>query len=288
MKSRPWLFALIIAWLIFVVALAIWWMIFSVQLINRLNALVGDEQFNRHQQMLLMEGSVLVILLLIGGSGLIYYYRREQKRFDDISHFFSSFSHDIKTSITRLVLQGESMTSQDHSARKFDQFQKNLLALELQLENSMHVAQYESRGITLEDVDLKQIVGRIHTAWPEVKIQLKGETRLRTDAPAIESILKNLLSNSVMHGSADEARIQVIKEKSFAKLIYSDNGKVQLEDLDRLGHEIQPSQKGSGIGLYLVRNWAEKLGGKIHFAKSEENSLLVTLTLPDAAAKEVI
>lgn len=281
MKPRSLLLAIIIAWLVFVVSLAIWWMIFSLKLIDRLNSLVGDQEFARHQQMLFMEGGVLIIMLLMGGCGLIYYSLRERKRFEDIRHFFSTFSHDIKTSITRLVLQGESLTGAEPHSRKFDQFQKNLLILELQLENSMHIAQYHSRGVTLELVDIKQIIGRIHPAWPEVKIQLQGETQFVIDAPAIESILKNLLSNSVIHGGADEVKIKISKNKSAVELLYNDNGRLQADHVEKLGYSLNPSQKGSGIGLYLLRQWAEKLSGKVQFSKTSEDSMQVLLSFPD-------
>lgn len=285
MKSRSVLLALIIAWLIFVVSLTTWWMIFSLSLIDQLNELAQHSDFLRHRQMLLMEGSVLVVLLLIGGAGLIYYSLREKKRFDDVRHFFSTFSHDIKTSITRLVLQGETLSGSEVQSRKLDQFQKNLLALELQLENSMHVAQAPTRGLTLELVDLKSVIGRLHPAWPEVKIQLRGESRLVTDAPAIESILKNLISNSVLHGKADEVQLQVFKSQNHVELQYSDNGKMDLEDVTQLGKSLRPSQKGSGIGLYLLRQWAEKLSGQVEFSQSQTQSLLVKLILPNHPEK---
>ena len=123
MKKTRWLVPLFSAWLIFVVSLAIWWMIFSLGLIQKFHEQNPQSDFQQQKTMMMTEGSVLILFLLLGGMALIYYALREQKRLSEVKLFFSTFSHDLKTSITRLVLQGERL-SQKYPEEQ--EFQKNL------------------------------------------------------------------------------------------------------------------------------------------------------------------
>lgn len=280
MKRISWTIWAIIAWLVFVVSLTIWWLIFSLRIIAQLSSYVSNSQVEHHQKMLVMEGATLIIFLIVGGSALVYFALRERSRFEEVRHFFSAFSHDLKTSISRLVLQGELIFKNDKASAESRQFQKNLLALEMQLENSLHLAHQETRSLTLQEVNIKSIVSRIHGHWPDLKVHLQDKGTLVSDAVALESIVKNLVSNSVLHGQADEVNLKVSTNSENIEILYFDNGKPFTGSLEVLGAKPQPSQMGTGIGLYIVHRWAKRLRGQIRFSLNESGSLQVHLTLP--------
>jgi signal transduction histidine kinase len=129
---------------------------------------------------------------------------------------------------------------------------------------------------------MKSVVSRLHTQWPDLKFNLQGAGRFLGDAVAVESIFKNLVSNAVLHGEADEINFKIIPDESSVMIEISDNGKPVSVDIATLGKRLQASQKGTGIGLFLVQKWVDKLKGRIHFSKSERESLLVVVTLPAA------
>src|SRR5438309_10429254 len=85
---------LAIIWFAFTFSLVTWWWIFFL-LRSR-----GDAS----HRMFAWEGSILIAAVLIGGIALILFSYRDQKRHQRLRFFFSTFSHDIKTSITRLPL----------------------------------------------------------------------------------------------------------------------------------------------------------------------------------------
>lgn len=266
-------------WLVFVVSLATWWIIFSLDLIHKFSEKVPEIDLGRQKTMLVTEGAVLVLCLLFGGGALVYYSRREQKRMAEIQLFFSTFSHDLKTAISRLVLQGEHLAEQSPEAQDFH---SNLMSLERQLENSLHLAQLEKRGLLKETLDLKNLISRLHTQWPELKIRLEGKGSLWADPVALESILKNLMSNSHLHAQADEILLKLEKSEDQGMLIfYSDNGMQKVDaDAEILGKSFRPSQKGSGVGLYLVRRWMILQNGSVEFSTSEQGHLKVQLKFP--------
>lgn len=281
MIKGKWTVSLFVLWLVFVVSLATWWMIFALRMINKYHEQNPSSELLPQTTMLVTEGSVLIVLLLIGGVTLIYYALRERRRFAEIQLFFSTFSHDLKTSITRLVLQGERLSQKD---KESEEFQKSLLALEMQLENSLYLAQMDRRGLVIESIDLKKLISRLHTQWPALKIQLQGKERFLADAVALESILKNLISNSLLHGKADEVFFKVIQHKPFVQVVYSDNSELALQrDPDQFGRKLEPSLKGSGLGLYIARRWMELQNSRICFSMTEKKTLQVEMQF--AAAK---
>lgn len=267
-----------IAWLVFVVSLATWWMIFSLRIISQLQEFVGDGSLQKQHDMLLMEGAVLIVLLICGGTALIYFVVREKKRFDQVRLFFTTFTHDMKTSITRLLLQSEEL-GQKISPEGVKSFQKNIIALEFQLENSLNLAQFNRRDAHIEKVEPKSLVVRLHQYWPNIKITLNNNIPLYTDSVGLESILRNVISNSMIHAKADEFKIKIETGRNYC-IEVTDNGSPSNFDFSSAGYTITPSVSGSGIGLYLIRQWVEKLGGTIAFLPSDVGSVKVVLCLP--------
>lgn len=275
MKKGRLLVSVFFTWLVFVVSLALWWMIFSLNLIQKFHEQNPLSHMETQRTMLITEGSVLILFLFFGGAALIYYARREQKRLSEVQLFFSAFSHDLKTSIARLVLQGEQLS------QKFPQtvdFQKNLLLLEMQLENSLHLAQIDQFRLLPESIDLRKIIVRLHTQWPSLQIHLQGKEAFLADKTALESVLKNLINNSLLHGEADEIFLKSYAENSWVWLEYTDNAKKKiLLDPSELGLNLQPSKNGSGLGLHIVRRWMKAQKASIEFSRSEQQTLVVKM-----------
>jgi signal transduction histidine kinase len=155
------------------------------------------------------------------------------------------------------------------------------------LENSLNLAQMDQRGLVLESVDLKKLISRLHTQWPGLKIQLQGKTLFLADSMAMESILKNLISNSLLHGLADEIFLKLVVEKNTVLVFYSDNSEVALaRPPEELGKKLEPSQKGSGLGLYIVRHWMNLQKANIRFLLSNRKTLQVEMQF--SLAKEIV
>lgn len=267
-----------IAWLIFVVALASWWMVFSLRMILQLQEYIGEGSLKKQHDMLLMEGTVLIVLLMCGGSMLIYFVIREKNRFDQVRLFFTTFTHDMKTSITRLLLQSEELAHKT-SPEAVKSFQRNIMGLEFQLENSLNMAQFHRRPVHLENVDMKSLVMRLHQYWPSIKITLNATGTVYTDATGFESILRNVISNAMIHAGADEFKIKYSAEKDY-QIVITDNGRPATFDFTKAGYAINPTSTGTGIGLFLIRQWASKLGGQVVFSPAEQGSVRVELRLP--------
>src|ERR1700716_2329937 len=215
--------AMVGLWVAFTVTLAGWWLIFGLRqldLLKRLN-LEGALALHRHYQMLLWEGGILIASLIGGGLALFYYARREQKRHARVEEFFAAFTHDAKTALASLRLQAESLREDFAGAEPsplLDRLLSDTLRLQLQLENSLFLVNLARSGFFLEPISLRDRIATLRHHWPDLLITQSGDGMIMADARALESVLTNLVQNSVMHGQASKVDVMV-KHRDNGRLI---------------------------------------------------------------------
>src|SRR3989475_6014584 len=214
-RRRNWIvIALVGLWVAFTVTLAAWWLIFGLRqldLINQSN-LEGAVQLHRHYQMLLWEGGILIVSLIGGGMALFYYARREQKRHAQVEEFFAAFTHDAKTALASLRLQAESLRedfAQSEANPLLERLLSDTLRLQLQLENSLFLVNLPRGKFFPQLIRLGDRVEALRMNWPDVNISLTGDAEVMADARALESVMTNLVQNSVIHGHASQVNIDV-------------------------------------------------------------------------------
>jgi signal transduction histidine kinase len=286
--------ALVGLWVVFTVTLAGWWLVFGLRqldLLNRLN-LEGAADFHRHYQMLLWEGGILIISLIGGGLALFYYARREQKRHAQVEEFFAAFTHDAKTALASLRLQAESLREDFAGAEPnplLDRLLSDTLRLQLQLENSLFLVNLTRGAFFLEPISLSDRVDTVRHHWPDLAITQTGDGVVMADARALESVLTNLVQNSVTHGQATEVDVHV-KRTNDGRLIVrvADNGLGFQGDLNQLGKLFVRHTRGSGsgVGLYIARQLVKRMNGSISFSSGGPGDFSVEMNFPNSEAGE--
>jgi signal transduction histidine kinase len=295
-KTNRIVIALVGLWVVFTVTLAGWWLVFGLRqlaLLNRLN-LEGAADFHRHYQMLLWEGGILIISLIGGGLALFYYARREQKRHAQVEEFFAAFTHDAKTALASLRLQAESLREDFAGAEPnplLDRLLSDTLRLQLQLENSLFLVNLTRGAFFLEPISLSDRVDTLRHHWPALLITQSGDGVIMADARALESVLTNLVQNSVTHGQATEVGVSV-KRGGDGRLSVrvSDNGHGFHGDLNELGKLFVRHTRGSGsgVGLYIVRQLVKRMNGTINFTDASPSGFLAEMDLPNAGTSDSI
>ena len=291
MERKQQRFKVILAglWLAFTVALATWWLIFGLRQLDRFHQLSPSE-IQHHSRMLFWEGGVLIAMLLIGGATLITYIWRERQRQQLNEEFFAAFTHDAKTSLASLRLQAESLSEDsDPPNPVVERLLKDTVRLQLQLENSLFLVNLRTGRMLPESLQLSRIVESLRFHWPELALRLQGDSSVLADARALESILSNLIQNAVTHGEAHAITLTVTTETNRIQVQVADDGRGFAGDFARLGmrfYRHTPSS-GSGMGLFIARQLAQRMGGTLMFAAAEPRGFLATLTLPSVAANQL-
>ncbi len=110
-----------------------------------------------------------------------------------------------------------------------------------------------------------------------------------TDARRLRVILKNLLSNSIRYHDTEKEKqiIEVVISYERDKTIITvrDNGigidKKHLKDIFKMFYRADESSKGSGLGLYIVKETVDKLKGEILVESKLGEGTSFTIILPE-------
>jgi signal transduction histidine kinase len=116
-----------------------------------------------------------------------------------------------------------------------------------------------------------------------------------SDPWRISEIFRNLVSNAIkyrqIHGPTPEIRIEVNAGRLQTEIIFADNGigieQHNLAKIFEMFYRATEQSDGSGIGLYIVKNAVEKLGGTISVHSEVGIGTTFTIILPNRSAERV-
>lgn len=132
--------------------------------------------------------------------------------------------------------------------------------------------------VSTSNVDFHAIISRTFTdlsyleGAQEVMVYRKVEgPEFVSDPWRISEIFRNLVSNAIKYRQRDsqkpEIRISIQIDFQKAEIVFADNGiGIEEENLNKIFdmfYRATEQSDGSGIGLYIVKNAVEKLGGSI-------------------------
>ena len=196
----------------------------------------------------------------------------------------TSLSHDVRTPLTTLIgyldaaykglVTGKDRDDYIEIARRkahdlkeyidvlFDWFKLNSdeFALEIQ---SVEAAEL-TRNILIDWIPIfedKQVDYEIDIPEQPVRVRLDTDSYMR--------IINNLIQNVIAHSHADKIKISLSKQGNNLRLLLADNGVgIEKEDLKHIFERLYKcdkgrSEKGSGLGLSIVHQLVEKMGGNI-------------------------
>ncbi len=189
------------------------------------------------------------------------------------------------------ALQNELVTAASNDAEKLDDLMSDLIEVaeldtgkrEMKLEGIRPLpALIEARDRFCDEAQKKHI-----------RVDVKAYADLamvRADHRALRSILENLLSNALRFTPEDGEILLAAEEiKNFVQFSVRDTGRgIEAERLGSIFDRFNPfSDRGTGLGLALVRRLVESLGGQIAVESRLGHGSTFRFTLPVAAAEEV-
>jgi K+-sensing histidine kinase KdpD len=134
---------------------------------------------------------------------------------------------------------------------------------------------------------LRQVVGELQATHPERAITADFQlTRpVVADRARIGRLLSNLLGNALMYGREDQpVRVIATTNGRFELVIVNKGPAIPAAAMDRLFQpfvrgEVQPNQRGLGLGLYIASEIARAHGGTIGAMSSAEETRF-TFSMP--------
>lgn len=297
-KTRNWFYGLTLLWVVMLLGLGSWWLYLVFKLHSTLSELnipeLGSQ--SRFLNMMKWEGSFFFIfLVLLGGSLLVLYYR-DMKKSKAMQGFFSSLSHELKTPLASMRLQAEVIKDliedETHSHDQLSNLTRRLIEdtykLESELEKSLQLSRIEQDArMTLVPVSLERFLKRQEKVQTPLKVDLQiseDAKEILADELSLSMIFRNLFENTLRHNKeASRVSIKAKKTGQFVEILYDDFGKKFEGDLSHLGDLFYKynSSKGSGIGLYLIKNLMLKMNGQFYIINDERLKFQLSFRSPE-------
>lgn len=232
--------------------------------------------FRRKVWMYLTEGIVMVVLLFWG---IIWVYRSFEQSIRlkrQQSNFLLSITHELKTPIASVKLYLETLQKREVDATQKATILNNSLTdirrLKELVENILLSAQLDTKNFQLnpKPLNLSALVERVldsfvlpRNLFDRVTKYIEKDLWYKTDEFAMETILNNLLSNAVKYTRSEE-KISVVLKKEGDRIVLQvcdegegipeqEKNKI-FEVFYRAGDENTRKSKGTGLGLYIVKN----------------------------------
>lgn len=225
-------------------------------------------------------------------NNLVEALRKEKKLGELKSRFVSMASHEFRTPLSTILSSAflvEKYTTEEHQPKR-EKHLKRIVSSVNNLTNILNeflsVGKIEEGkiGLTLTEFNIKKqmeimIQEMSHSLKQGQQIKYKhiGQELVYLDSSILKNIMMNLISNAIKFSFENSLiEIETLTDDSTVKVEVKDHGiGIPDQDKDHLMERFFRAYnantiQGTGLGLYIVSKYAERMNGKITYS-TEEN-----------------
>ena len=274
--------------------------------IQELDARNQVQLMKRRQVMILMIPLLIGLFCLVM---LLFYKRRlDKKQAQEVmnlekirSNFFTNITHEFRTPMTVILgmteqlLQRSEQNEDRESLKTIAKQGKSLLELVNQLLDISKVRSEVDHpdwkhGDVVAYINMVVESHRMYARQQMVDVEfVPAQISISMDfVPSyLKKILRNLLSNAIKFTPrGGQIYLTVAKERGNAVITVADTGEgIAVEDLPHIFDSFYQgsnshAKTGTGVGLSLVRQMVEAMGGGIHVKSAPGSGAIFSLSLP--------
>ncbi|MDQ3189959.1 MAG: ATP-binding protein [Bacteroidota bacterium] len=244
-----------------------------------------DEKLHKKWMMIAGEGIVFLLLLIIGIIKTHKTFKKETALSEQQKNFLLSITHELKSPLASNKLHLQTMLKHELPREK----QQSLLLsaindterLNSLADNLLMAAKIDGNAFSIyrESADLGTLiettllnVSHFKKSDYPIKLNLQPAVFFPVDALTFPSILLNLYENAVKYSpKGSEIHVSLYQKNKQIHLLIADQGSgIAEQEKDnvfqkfyRIGNEETRKAKGTGLGLFIVKNIVEKHDGII-------------------------
>jgi signal transduction histidine kinase len=232
--------------------------------------------------MILGEGSMFVIVFLVGAYFLHKSISKEQKLQEQKKNFLLSVTHELKSPLASIKILLQTIQKRDLTKSQILNFiDKSLLDVERlddMVENMLLASKIDNRSYSFPkaqfnlSVLVDSIVNRLQISKCDcnqqiINAEIEPQIEITGDKFALTSVVTNLVENAVKYSRPCESVDVKLFERD-GKIFFqvadhgigiADSEKSRIfEKFYRVGSEDTRNTKGTGLGLYIVKEVLDK------------------------------
>ncbi len=258
-------------------------------------------RYDRQVWMILGEAFIFFVLLSIAVFQIRKSYRHELSLARQQRNFILSISHELKSPLASIKLALETLLHRQLPPERIKQISKNALSDADRLENLVGdillAARFEDSNFNPgeEEIDfselLKDMVEKYRIKHParSIHCRCEKEVALQGDRQLLHSLAGNLIENALKY-SPEEAPVElslkaenkdiVFEVKDYGSGIPADEKAHIFKRFYRIGNEDTRNTKGTGLGLFIVKQVADAMGGRIEVLTHEQGGSIFRVSFP--------
>lgn len=256
----------------------------------------------RQQFMIVGEGIVLFILLLLGIWRLKTTLYKEVELARRQNNFLLSVTHELKSPLASVKLGLQTLKKHYAENEKTERIMYGCLEetdrLDALINNILLTARLDNEAYKPEKevVMLKPLLENIaknlknqYKNSHRIELQVEDNLKLETDSQIVKSVFVNLLENAHKYAPAGTSiKIRTKSDNSSLHVFVIDEGpgipgneKSKIfEKFYRSGNEEVRKTKGTGLGLYIVKNLLKLIGADISIESENGKGTLFKVRFP--------
>jgi two-component system phosphate regulon sensor histidine kinase PhoR len=256
--------------LIYAMAEVIWWGLLLVR-----------SQPDR-KGMIMGEGAVFLFIFIVGGYSLHKAIKKEKKLQKQQKNFLLSVTHELKSPLASIKLYLQTILKRELDKEKQKSFlTKSLVDIERLhdlVENMLLASKIDGHSYSFpkEKFNLSELVEDIVSRLQVNKCDLNQQTvsadidrdiEIEGDRFSLSAMVNNLIENAIKYsGPCEVVKVKLFRKNNAVHLMVADHG-IGIPDVEkhkifdmfyRVGNEDTRNTKGTGLGLYIVKQVAEK------------------------------
>jgi signal transduction histidine kinase len=285
-KTHRWPYFITAIWMLLIILLGGWWLylVFKfASLLENINS-PGIDSMTKIVNMIKWEGLTFIVLMILLAISMSFIYWRDIRKSRTIGAFFASLTHELKTPLASMRLQTEVLKDliddESHSHEQLSDLANRLIEdskkFESELDKSLQLARIEQGArLELQGHQFKKSIERVLAPYhSQLKFELSpipSQLTILIDELAFKTVFKNLIENTIRHQPQSKlVNIDIIDLGDQVEISYNDHGLPFSGDTHRLGELFYryQSEKGSGIGIYLIKQMMRLLKGRFEISNS--------------------
>ena len=224
-----------------------------------------------------------------------------KKANSELDTFLYRSSHDLRaplTTISGIISIIRSIDDPDKKEEYFNAIQDRLIQADNVIRDIITLRKGQKTSLKIDEVNLKneilkefESLAEPTNGSPELFIHAEENTHIHTDAARLHTILTNLLSNAIKYHhnpSEAEIRVNIRKTEKGFNVEISDNGpgidEKHVPKIFDMFYRAHKSSNGTGLGLYLVKDALEHMGGSISVTSEKGKGTTFDIHLVDHKA----